>query len=489
MTATELIAAQIRREGSITFDAFMDVALYDSEHGFFAQRARRRSAGRDFVTAPEIGPLFGALRRATDRPHCGDRSARRTRSSSSRRAPATVVSLARSARRAGLPALRCGTCSSSGRPSCARSSASSCRSNRPTRRSVRSPCARATRKLAPVHAAGPVFASVAGPPGDAGRLRRVRQRAARQPAVRHRRVGRRPLERGARRARRFGTSSSCWSRWPTPMSSMLTAIESDHARGPGRRARADPAGHRSVAHRVQPLAAHGRRRRSSTTSSTSPTSFSARSRMVAYVPRPGAAGNPLDAPGSAGHHRRRRPRADSRTRRPRPGSRSPATESQADWLRRTRHRRARRRRSTRRGRTAPPAATSTRSPVAAAYTKAAALTDPTGLGAHRVVTFGQTTVQPSSSVSSLGRAARLDAKGTRMAERARGTAPGGAHLPAARDVPAGRTRHRRVRLRRRPSATGRASGPRRRSRSTGSTSGTRSSSGTCRSRSGSSAAG
>ncbi len=60
MTATELIAAQIRREGSITFDAFMEVALYDSEHGFFASGHGAGRAGRDFVTAPEVGALYGA---------------------------------------------------------------------------------------------------------------------------------------------------------------------------------------------------------------------------------------------------------------------------------------------------------------------------------------------------------------------------------------------------------------------------------------------
>ena len=43
------------------------------------------------------------------------------------------------------------------------------------------------------------------------------------------------------------------------------------------------------------------------------------------------------------------------------------------------------------GGTARPAATSTRSPGAAASAKAAALTDPAGLGAHRVVTLAKPT--------------------------------------------------------------------------------------------------
>ncbi len=69
MSAADTLAAIIRREGAITFDAFMDVALYDGDEGFFG-RGRGHGAGRrggDFVTAPEIGPLFGAcVARALD---------------------------------------------------------------------------------------------------------------------------------------------------------------------------------------------------------------------------------------------------------------------------------------------------------------------------------------------------------------------------------------------------------------------------------------
>jgi SAM-dependent MidA family methyltransferase len=46
----------------------MDVALYDLEDGFFARGRGAGRSGRDFVTAPEIGPLFGAcVARALDR--------------------------------------------------------------------------------------------------------------------------------------------------------------------------------------------------------------------------------------------------------------------------------------------------------------------------------------------------------------------------------------------------------------------------------------
>src|SRR5688572_769079 len=65
----EVIAARIAREGPIRFDAYVDLALYgdpgpsgrlSGEHGFFASGA---GAGRrnDFITSPEIGPLFGAV--------------------------------------------------------------------------------------------------------------------------------------------------------------------------------------------------------------------------------------------------------------------------------------------------------------------------------------------------------------------------------------------------------------------------------------------
>lgn len=61
------VAARIRRRGPIPFVEVMDLALYDPEHGFYATGG---SAGRraDFLTSPEVGPLFGAvIARALDR--------------------------------------------------------------------------------------------------------------------------------------------------------------------------------------------------------------------------------------------------------------------------------------------------------------------------------------------------------------------------------------------------------------------------------------
>jgi SAM-dependent MidA family methyltransferase len=54
------VADEIRRRGPVPFSEVMDLALYDPEHGFYASGG---SAGRrgDFLTSPEVGPLFGAV--------------------------------------------------------------------------------------------------------------------------------------------------------------------------------------------------------------------------------------------------------------------------------------------------------------------------------------------------------------------------------------------------------------------------------------------
>ncbi len=66
-TAAQNLAHVIHREGPITFDRFMEAALY-AEGGFFATGRGAGRAGRDFVTSPEVGPLFGVcVARALDR--------------------------------------------------------------------------------------------------------------------------------------------------------------------------------------------------------------------------------------------------------------------------------------------------------------------------------------------------------------------------------------------------------------------------------------
>ena len=56
----EVAAARIRRRGPIGVAEVMELALYDPEHGFYASGG---AAGRrgDFLTSPEVGPLFGAV--------------------------------------------------------------------------------------------------------------------------------------------------------------------------------------------------------------------------------------------------------------------------------------------------------------------------------------------------------------------------------------------------------------------------------------------
>ena len=66
-TVVAQLTQLIHREGPITFDRFMEIALY-GEGGFFAAGHGAGRAGRDFVTSPEVGPLFGACTaRALDR--------------------------------------------------------------------------------------------------------------------------------------------------------------------------------------------------------------------------------------------------------------------------------------------------------------------------------------------------------------------------------------------------------------------------------------
>ncbi len=55
----ELLAARIRSQGPIGFDAFMEAALY-GEGGFYTSGGHAGRRG-DFLTSPEVGPLFGAV--------------------------------------------------------------------------------------------------------------------------------------------------------------------------------------------------------------------------------------------------------------------------------------------------------------------------------------------------------------------------------------------------------------------------------------------
>src|SRR5882672_6574205 len=55
------IADVIRERGPLTVAAFMDLALYDPELGYYARAAQRSGRAGDFFTSVDVGPLFGQL--------------------------------------------------------------------------------------------------------------------------------------------------------------------------------------------------------------------------------------------------------------------------------------------------------------------------------------------------------------------------------------------------------------------------------------------
>ena len=55
------IIDRIWAHGPMYFDTFMDNCLYDPDDGFFSTGKIRSGTGADFVTSPEVSPLFGVL--------------------------------------------------------------------------------------------------------------------------------------------------------------------------------------------------------------------------------------------------------------------------------------------------------------------------------------------------------------------------------------------------------------------------------------------
>jgi SAM-dependent MidA family methyltransferase len=55
------IAHLIRERAPMTVAAFMELALYHPEFGYYARAARRSGRGGDFFTSVDVGPLFGEL--------------------------------------------------------------------------------------------------------------------------------------------------------------------------------------------------------------------------------------------------------------------------------------------------------------------------------------------------------------------------------------------------------------------------------------------
>ena len=60
-----------QRGGVIGFDEYMEMALYQPGLGYYSAATPKFGAQGDFVTAPEISPMFGYLPGATgDRAGC-----------------------------------------------------------------------------------------------------------------------------------------------------------------------------------------------------------------------------------------------------------------------------------------------------------------------------------------------------------------------------------------------------------------------------------
>ncbi|WP_208029015.1 SAM-dependent methyltransferase [Rhabdothermincola sediminis] len=54
------VRARIDRYGPLPFDDVIELALYDPDHGFYTSGGLAGRRG-DFITSPEVGPLFGAV--------------------------------------------------------------------------------------------------------------------------------------------------------------------------------------------------------------------------------------------------------------------------------------------------------------------------------------------------------------------------------------------------------------------------------------------
>jgi SAM-dependent MidA family methyltransferase len=53
------LVARIEAEGPLPFDEFMRAALYDPDGGFFGSGSLRSEMAGDFMTSPEVSPMFG----------------------------------------------------------------------------------------------------------------------------------------------------------------------------------------------------------------------------------------------------------------------------------------------------------------------------------------------------------------------------------------------------------------------------------------------
>jgi len=55
------IRARLEREGRITFRDFMEMALYHPQHGYYRSPREKMGRAGDYLTSPEVHPLFGHM--------------------------------------------------------------------------------------------------------------------------------------------------------------------------------------------------------------------------------------------------------------------------------------------------------------------------------------------------------------------------------------------------------------------------------------------
>ena len=58
--ADQVSAAIVVAGGAIPFNQFMHISLY-GENGFYTNSGKAGRRGGDFITSPEVGPLFGTV--------------------------------------------------------------------------------------------------------------------------------------------------------------------------------------------------------------------------------------------------------------------------------------------------------------------------------------------------------------------------------------------------------------------------------------------
>ncbi len=60
-TLKALLRQAIAEQGPLRFSEYQELCLYHPEFGFYGRGGGAGRAGRDFLTSPEVGPLFGAV--------------------------------------------------------------------------------------------------------------------------------------------------------------------------------------------------------------------------------------------------------------------------------------------------------------------------------------------------------------------------------------------------------------------------------------------